>query len=183
MIGLPTITTSSTRCVLDPGAGEQLTDQFVDRFAHGRRQLAITTGVHHHVRHPAHQVLAEADLRVHPPAAGEDVAAEQGAEVASDGRRADVDRDAVGLVDESRPDGDDLATADGHRRRATSERPVDDRQHGRGDRRDPLAVLVGDCSGQQLGGGQPGAELGGGDLDVAEGEQRVDDELGQVELA
>ena len=52
---------------VDTGGVEQLADQLVDRLAHGGGQLAIAAGVHHHVGHAAHQVLAEADLRVHPP--------------------------------------------------------------------------------------------------------------------
>ena len=115
MIGLPTITTSRTRSRRTIPAGEQLADQLVERLADGGGELPITAGVHHHVRHAAHQVLAEADLRVHPSAAGDDVAAEQRTDVAGDRRRADVDGDAVGLVDEAGPDGDDPTVAESPR--------------------------------------------------------------------
>jgi hypothetical protein len=56
------------------GALEQLADELVERGTHGLGQLAIAAGVHHHVRDPAHQVLAEPDLRVHPSGAGEHLA-------------------------------------------------------------------------------------------------------------
>ena len=46
-----------------------------------------------------------------------------------------------------------------------------------------FTVLVGDGGGQELSQGQPGAELDARDLDVAQGEQRVDDHRRQIELA
>ena len=79
MIGLPTSTTSSTR-----SRGRRRPRRAARRRA--RRapsrtasvSSSVAARVHHHVRHPAHQVLAEPDLRVHPPAAGDDLAGRRG---------------------------------------------------------------------------------------------------------
>ena len=74
------------------------------------------SGVHHHVRDAAHQVLAEADLGVHDPGGGDHLARAELAQVAGDRRRPDVDRHAVGDVDEARPDRDQVVAAvDGDR--------------------------------------------------------------------
>ncbi len=86
---------------------DQLAGELVDRPPHDGRQLTLAAGVHHHVRHPAHQVLAEADLRVHPPGRRQHLARAEVAQVAGDRRRPDVDGDAVGGVDVARPHGDD----------------------------------------------------------------------------
>ena len=67
----------------------------------------VAARVHHHVRDPAHQVLAEPDLRVHEPGRGDHLAAREIAEVARDRGRADVDREAVGAIAKARPDADD----------------------------------------------------------------------------
>ncbi len=73
----------------------------------------------HHVRDAAHEVLAEADLRVHRTGRGEHLAGREVAEVAGDGGRADVEGDAVGAVVEAGPDGRDRrAVVDGDRDRA-----------------------------------------------------------------
>ena len=76
-----------------------------------------------------------------------------------------------------------LSVADRGCRRAAGDRRVDGWQHVGGQVVDDLAVLFGDCGDHEVCGRQPGAEGGRGDLDVAQGEQRVDDELGQVEGA
>ena len=81
--------------------------RLVDRLAHGLGHLAVAAGVHHHVADPAHQILAEADLRVHQPGRGDDLAAGEIAEMAGDGGRADVDREAVDAIAKARPDRDD----------------------------------------------------------------------------
>ena len=104
MIGLPTSASSRISSRLMPGPHRERGDQPVERLAHGRGHLAGALGMHHRVRDPAHQVLAEADLRVHHAVAGEDRAVGEVREVAGDRRRADVDRDAVGLLVEAGPD-------------------------------------------------------------------------------
>ena len=167
----------------DVDGGDQLADQLVDRLAHRSGELLVAALVHHHVGDTAHQVLAEADLRVHPPPAGEHVTAEQTAEVAGDGRRADVDRHPEGLVDVSRPDRHDASVANGRRRRAAGDRRVDERQHLGGQGVDDVAVLLGDGGDHEVGRRQPGAERRRSDLDVAQREHGVDHELGQVEGA
>jgi hypothetical protein len=50
---------------LHPRLAGHRADELVEGLAHGRGQLALAARVHHHVRDPAHQVLAEPDLRVH----------------------------------------------------------------------------------------------------------------------
>ena len=90
--------------------------EVVDRGAHEVGQLLLAAGVHHHPRHAAHQVLAEADLRIHRAGGRHDLAARQVAQVRGDRRRAHVDGDAVHALAEARPHGDDLAAAvHGHR--------------------------------------------------------------------
>ena len=86
-----------------------------ERLADRRGHLAGPAVVHHRVADPAHQVLAEPDLRVHHAGAREDGAVAEVREVAGDRRRADVDRDAVGLVVEPGPDAGDRRACRGPR--------------------------------------------------------------------
>ena len=79
----------------DPGLRGDLADQGVDRLAHRLGHLDRPAGVHQRIRDPAHQVLAEADLRVHQAGRRLDLAAGQVAEMAGDGGRADVEGGAV----------------------------------------------------------------------------------------
>ena len=86
----------------NPGLGRRLADQRVDGLAHDARHLGGAVRVHHRIGHAAHQVLAEADLRVHRTDRGEDRAARKIAEIGGDGGRADVDRDSIGVHGEAR---------------------------------------------------------------------------------
>ena len=61
-----------------------LRGEIVDRAAHDVGQLLLAAGIHHHPRHAAHQVFAEADLRIHRAGRRHDFAARQ---VAQDARR------------------------------------------------------------------------------------------------
>ncbi len=63
--------------------------------------------MHHDVGDAGHEILAEADLRVHHAGRREDGAGLQVAEVGGDGGRADVDGDPEGLVEEAGAGGDD----------------------------------------------------------------------------
>ena len=113
---------------LDPGPHRQRRDEPVERLADGGGHLGGALGMHHRVRDAAHQVLAEADLRVHHAVAGEDRAVGQVGQVAGDGRGPDVDGDAIRLLVEPRPDRDHLAAAvdrDGHPVRARLERGLE----------------------------------------------------------
>ena len=116
MIGLPTSASSriSSRLIPARVASVAISPSSALRTAAVISPRAL--GMHHHVRDPAHQVLAEADLRVHHAGAGEDRAVGQVREVAGDRRRADVDGDAVGRVVEARPDADDVVRRRGPRR-------------------------------------------------------------------
>ena len=60
---------------LDAGLARGFADQRVHRLAHHARQLLVAARIHHHVGNAAHQVFAEADLRVHRPDCGDDLAA------------------------------------------------------------------------------------------------------------
>ena len=93
----------------DPRLARGLADQRVHGLAHRTRQRLVAAGIHHHVGHAAHQVFAEADLRVHRPAGGDDLPAHEIGQVRGDGGRADVDRDAKGALGEARRDGHDVA--------------------------------------------------------------------------
>ncbi len=158
-------------------------------------ELLVAARVHHHVRHPAHQVLAEADLRVHPPGRREHLAGGEVAQVAGDGGRADVDRRPHDALAVAGPHGDDHAVAHGHghRRVVRAARPTDRAtarqrragppQHRRGGRRHRHAVLVGHGRGQLVDDARDvGSEHRGSELEVVRGHQRVDHEGRQVEV-
>ena len=96
---------------LDAGLVRERREEPIERFADRLGQLHVATLMHHHVADPAHQVLAEADLRVHDPGARQDGAVGQVREVARDRRGTDVNGHPEGPVVETRPDRDDVATA------------------------------------------------------------------------
>ncbi len=90
--------------------------------------------MHHRVGHPTHQILAVADLRIHRAGRSEHRAARKIAEIGGDGGRADVDRDAIGVHHESRPDRDDLplvAEGDGHGPAAGTHSGLHGLEHGK----------------------------------------------------
>ena len=89
----------------DAGLGGGLAGEVVEGGADGAGHLPGAAGVQHGVGDPAHQVLAEADLRVHQAGGGQDLAGGEVAEVAGDGGGADVDGEAVdAAVVEAGPD-------------------------------------------------------------------------------
>ena len=183
MIGLPTATRSSTSSRSTPASLREPPDQLVDRRLHGVGQLRPPLRVHHHVRDPAHQVLAEADLRVHRPGGRQHLARAELAQVAGDRRRPDVDRDAVGDVDEARPDRDQVVAAmhgdrDGVPAGGQGGLEVD--EHPRVDREAVERPLRGERVEQQAQVAAAFAQRGRVDLDVVEAHDRVDDEAGQV---
>ena len=89
--------------------------EFAERRAHSDGHLLRAARVHHGVRDPAHEVFAEADLRVHHAGRGHDLTGRKIAEVRGDGRRADIHRHAERALVEARPQADDLL-ATVHRR-------------------------------------------------------------------
>ena len=100
---------------LDARVPAQLGRQLREAAADGTGELLLRAGVEHHVRHAAHEVLAEADLRVHLPGRRDDLAGVEVAEMAGDRRRPDVERDAERHVVEARPDcGDDRPVVHRH---------------------------------------------------------------------
>ena len=168
----------------DPGRRGQAGDEAVERLAHGAGHLAGALVVHHRVRDPAHQVLAEADLRVHHPVRRQHRAVGQVGQVPGDRGRADVDRDAVRLLVQPGPDRDDRGPlVDGHRHPAAIllQRGVEDPDH-RDVRLETLELPVAgelDLEPVQVAG--RGGQLGRRDLDVVEADDRIDLERAHVE--
>ena len=99
----------------DPGRLGDAADETVDGLADDGGHLAVAAGMEHHVGDPAHQVLAEADLRVHHARRSQHLAAGEVAKMRGNRGRADVDGDAERLLDQARPDRDEIATAHGNR--------------------------------------------------------------------
>ncbi len=94
---------------LDPSRCGEPGQQAVERCAHRSCHLGRPLRMHHGVRDAAHQVLAEPDLRIHRPVRREDRTVRQVCQVSGDCRRTDIDRHAVCLLVETRPDGADRA--------------------------------------------------------------------------
>ncbi len=138
MIGLPTIVASkisprSTRASLG-----EFADQRVHRRAHAAGQIGLAAGVHHHVGDAAHQILAEADLRVHRAGRGDDFAGREIAEMRGDRGRADVESEPIGALAKARQDRDDfalVAQGDGDLEGAGAQRLLQPAQHAAGSRR------------------------------------------------
>ena len=74
------------------GLGRDGLDQPVQRRAHGGGHFAVAAGVHHRIRHPRHQILAKADLRVHHPGRCQNRAVAQVAQMRRDGGRTQINR-------------------------------------------------------------------------------------------
>ena len=79
------------------------------RRADGERHLLRAARVHHRVGDAAHEVFAEADLRVHHPGGRHHFAGREVAKMRGDGRRTHIDRHAERPLVEARPQADDLA--------------------------------------------------------------------------
>ena len=108
MIGLPTRVASRMSSCETPALRATSAARAAERFAHRRGHQRGAARIHHRIGHAAHQILAEADLRIHDARGGDDLAARQIAQVRRDRGRADVDREAEGPLVQSRPDADDL---------------------------------------------------------------------------
>ena len=102
MIGFPTSVTSRTSVRSIVGRRRELGGELREAAANDLRQLLLRARVEHHVGDAAHEILAEADLRVHLARGGEHFAGSEVAEVAGDRRRADVERDPVRAVVKAR---------------------------------------------------------------------------------
>ena len=72
-------------------------------------ELLIAAWVHHHIGDAAHQIFAEADLRVHRADRGEDIAGHEVAEIGGDGGRADVEGNAEDALRQAGEDRHDVA--------------------------------------------------------------------------
>ena len=91
----------------DPRFGRRIGDQSINRLADSLGQLGVAARIHHGVGDPAHQVLAEADLRVHDSDRRDDLSGRKVGQVGGHGCRTDIVGKPVGLVAKSRPDRDD----------------------------------------------------------------------------
>ena len=110
----------------------RLAEQVPHRGAHRGGHLPLPTGIHHHVRDPAHEVLAESDLRVHRAGRRDHLARREVADMCRDRGRADVDRRAVHPVLQAGPYRDDVAGAvdgDGDPPIAGSQRRLESLEH------------------------------------------------------
>ena len=95
------------RFLLDVRRCGHFSGQLAQGFAHGRRHLRRAARIHHRIRDAAHEVFAEADLRVHAPGGSHDFAAHEIAEVRRDRGRTDVDGETERRLMKSRPHRDD----------------------------------------------------------------------------
>ena len=113
MTGLPTNVTSRISSGVRAALLRRLAQRDpVDRCAHRGGHLPLPARVHHHVRDPAHEVLAEPDLRVHRARRRHHLARGEVADMRRDRRRADVHgRQTVHPVLQARPHRDDVAIA------------------------------------------------------------------------
>ncbi|MNI30335.1 hypothetical protein D3C73_841810 [compost metagenome] len=86
--------------------GAYLVDQAVQSLAHGIGHRSASVRVHHHIGDAAHQVFAEADLRVGRAGGCHRAAGEKRRKMHGDRRRADITGDPVSLVLQPRIKGD-----------------------------------------------------------------------------
>jgi hypothetical protein len=159
--------------------------QLVQRRAHGLRHLDRAARVHHGVGDPAHQVLAEADLRVHDARGRQHRPVPEVRQMRGDGGRPHVDGQPVEPpLPEPRPDVDQpvmrvaVPLVDHHR-----DRPVPLAQHGlerlehRQRRLHPLDLpLVAERGLQPFEIARGLVHVGLGHLDVVEPRGRVHDD-------
>ena len=107
---------------VDARLGCDLTDQRVDRFAHGLGHFEMSAWVHHRIGHARHQILAKADLGVHETGGCLDLARHQIAEMAGNRGRTHVEGHPIDrAIMKARPDLNDAPIRapapriDGHR--------------------------------------------------------------------
>ena len=152
---------------------EQVPHRGADRGGH----LPFPPGVHHHVRDPAHEVLAEPDLRVHRAGRRDHFARDEVAHVGRNRGRADVDRRPVHPVAQARPHREDVAVAvnrDGDAPFAGPQRRLQGPEHVEAAAQVLDTPLPGE---RRLQAAQVSGRLvhvGRGHLDVAEPHHRVD---------
>ena len=82
----------------------KLTECFPDNPCH----IGFSTGVHHDIGYPAHQILSEADLRIHDAVGGQHIACHQVTQVCSDRGRAYINSNAQCLFCKAWPYSDDI---------------------------------------------------------------------------
>ena len=92
---------------VDLRAVRELGGELCEAAADDLRELLLRAGVEHDVGDAAHEVLAEADLRVHLSGRSQHLSGEEVAQVARNSRRADVEGDPVRAIVQAGPRGRD----------------------------------------------------------------------------
>ena len=110
-MGFPTRVTLEDLVRRRPALRRRLAEQIPHRDPHRGGHLPLPARVHHHVRDPAHEILAEPDLRVHGAGRRHHLARSEVADMRRDRRRADVDGRSVHPVLQARPHRHDVAFA------------------------------------------------------------------------
>ena len=90
------------------GRARHIRREPAERLAHRGGHQRGAARIHHRIGHAAHQILAEADLRIHVARGGDDLAARQIAQMRGDGGRADIDRETEDRLVQPGPHADDL---------------------------------------------------------------------------
>ena len=154
--------------------------QRVHRLAHRPRQRHLAAGVHHHVTDAAHQILAEADLRVRGARRGDRPPTHQIGEVHGDRRGPNIAGDTEQTLRVPRPHRVDHRMADalvvdgaGHLPFARAQNFLDAR-HQRKVERQPLQMMVAlECPHQPVGIAQRLMHVRLLDLDVIEPRRQI----------
>ncbi len=167
-----------------PGLLGELVDQFVERPAHGAGERPGPLRLHHHVRNPAHQVLAESNLRVHHPGRGEDLPGGEIAEMPGNRGRADIDGHPEAAFVEAWPGGHHrplVPDRNSHLPVAGTERVLEFAEGAWLDRDAGQLPLLGEGGEETL--GVPGrlVQSRGGGLDVAKHEHRIENQSVQLD--
>ena len=84
-------------------------NQFLESVDDSGRHLQMATWIHDPIRHPAHQILAKTDLRVHRAGRCQHIAGDHVAQMRRHGGRANINGNADNLFLQPRPDADDVA--------------------------------------------------------------------------
>ena len=92
----------------DPGRPGGAAGKLIEGVAHDLGHGHVTALVHHHVGHAAHQVFAEADLRIHHIGGGDNLAGTHVAKLSGDRGRAEIDGETIDFLLDPGPYGNDF---------------------------------------------------------------------------
>ena len=162
----------------------QLAHQLVDGAAHSRGELGLAAGVHHHIRHPAHEILAEADLGVHATRGRGNLTRRELEQVAGDGGGAHIHGHPPGSVGVSGPYVEHgAAIVHNHRDRPLpgGNGRMQASQHRHTEVDIGQAPIIGQGLGHQVHLGCLESEHNLGHLHIVQRDHRVDDHLCEVD--